>query len=304
MPTPDVEPIVSVPSHWLIFTEEPSYPVYPMDEVKICPMVQMDEKTDVPLEQSTTKKPPKEVNENPIFQPFDSIKAKLTASTTYDESVNVSTTYIGAVKEENNGSFQTELQFPFDAQSFTSGSLSNGKEFKILIDTGVTHSYLSKSFYDTNPYLHKFPKIKLKASRIFVGNGEWVPALFIIPMCFSIENHAFEVYVAGPEWWLRHIGYQWPYSDPCSSDVPLGGDPNTQYALNCGNQCPARLLIVVLLYFLRVLHHKYAAAVMVLSPEVLFNIRLDLNAFRLCSKLKRHHYTAGTNTYGTKDEHY
>ena len=194
MPTPDVEPITSPPSHWLIFTEEPSYPVYPMDEVKICPIIRMDEKTDVPLEQSTTKEPPAEINENPMFQPYDSIKAKLTASTTYDESVDVSSTYIGAVKEENKGSFQTELQFPFDAQSFTSGSLPNGKEFKILIDMGATHSYLSKSFYDTNPYLHKFPKIKPKASRIFVGNGEWVPALFIIPMCFSIENHTFEVY--------------------------------------------------------------------------------------------------------------
>ena len=194
MSAPDIEPITSPPSHWSIFTEEPSYPMYPMDKVKICPIKRMDEKTDVPLEQPTTKEPPVEVNENPMFQPFNSIEAKLTASTTYNESVDISSTYIGAVKEDNKGSFQTELQFPFDAQSFTSGSLPNGKEFKILIDTGATHSYLSKSFYDTNPYLHKFPKIKPKASCIFVGNGEWVPALFIIPMCFSIENHAFEVY--------------------------------------------------------------------------------------------------------------
>ena len=194
MPAPDVEPITSPPSHGLIFTEEPTYHVYPMDEVKICPIKRMDEKTNVPLEQPTTKEPPAEVSENLMLQPFDSIEAKLTASTTYDESVDISSTYIGAVKEENKSSFQTELQFPFDAQSFTSGSLLNGKEFKILIDTGATHSYLSKSFYDTNPYLNKFPRIKLKASRIFVGNGEWVPALFIIPMCFSNENHAFEVY--------------------------------------------------------------------------------------------------------------
>ena len=43
---------------------------------------------------------------------------------------------------------------------------------------------------------------------------------------------------------------------------------------------------------------------MVLSPEVLFNIWLDLNAFRLCGKLEWCHYTAGTNAYGTKDAHY
>ena len=132
----------------------------------------MDEKTNMPLEQSTTKEPTTEANENPIFQSFNGIEAKLTASTTYDESVDVSTTYIGAMKEENNGSFQTELQFPLDTQSFTSGSLLNRKEFKILIDMGATCSYLSKSFYNINPYLHKFLKIKLKASCIFVGNGE------------------------------------------------------------------------------------------------------------------------------------
>ena len=67
MSAPDVEPITSPPSHWLIFTEEPSYPVYPMDEVKIYPIKRMDEKTDVPSEQPTTKEPPAEANENPMF---------------------------------------------------------------------------------------------------------------------------------------------------------------------------------------------------------------------------------------------
>ena len=73
MSAPDIEPITSPPSHWSIFTEEPSYPVYPMDEVKICPTKRMDEKTNIPLEQPTTKEPPVEVNENPMFQPFNSI---------------------------------------------------------------------------------------------------------------------------------------------------------------------------------------------------------------------------------------
>ena len=109
MPGTDVEPIMSPPSHWSIFTEEPSYPIYLMDEVKICPIKSMDKETNIPLEQPTTKESPAKVSENPMFQPFNSIKAKLTASTTYDESVDISSTYIGAVKEENKGSFQTEL---------------------------------------------------------------------------------------------------------------------------------------------------------------------------------------------------
>ena len=71
--------------------------------------------------------------------------------------------------------------------------------------------------------------------------------------------------VAGPEQWLWRIGYRWLYGDPCGGDALPGNDSNTQYALYCGNQRPARLLIVVLLYFLRVRHHEYAAAVVVLS---------------------------------------
>ena len=39
-------------------------------------------------------------------------------------------------------------------------------------------------------------------------------------------------------------------------------------------------------------------------PEVLFNIQLDLNVFKLCGELKRCHDMACTNAYGTKDTHY
>ena len=37
--------------------------------------------------------------------------------------------------------------------------------------------------------------------------------------------------------------------------------------------------------------------------EVLFNIQLDPNVFKLCGKLKRCYNTACTNAYGTKDMH-
>ena len=36
-------------------------------------------------------------------------------------------------------------------------------------------------------------------------------------------------------------------------------------------------------------------------PEVLFNIRLDPDAFKLCGKLKWCYDMAYTNAYGTKD---
>ena len=51
-------------------------------------------------------------------------------------------------------------------------------------------------------------------------------------------------------------------------------------------------------------HHEYVVVVVVLSPEVLFNIWPDPNAFKLCGELKRCYNTACTNAYSTKDAHY
>ena len=190
-PTNEAEP---PPVHWSIFTKEPSYPTYPVDELEIHPVISQSDQVDTPLGQRDSQATPQEPEPNLLFQPFNSVEAKLTSSAMYDESTDISTTYIGAVKKDGNPPFKPDLEYSFDTHSFTTGTLPNGKEFRILIDTGATRSYLSKSFYDSNVYLHKFPKIKPKTSCIFMGNGEWVPTLFIIPMCFSIENHAFEVY--------------------------------------------------------------------------------------------------------------
>ena len=57
------------------------------------------------------------------------------------------------------------------------------------------------------------------------------------------------------------------YGDPCSDNALPGGDSNTQYAPYYGNQHPARLLIMVLLYFLQVRHHEYMVVVVVLSQK-------------------------------------
>ena len=91
--------------------------------------------------------------------------------------------------------------------------------------------------------------------------------------------------VAEPGWWLQCIGYQQSYCDPCSSDALLGGDSNTDYMLYCGNQRPARLLIAVLLYFLRVWHDEYAAVVVVLSQKYSSTYGLTLTCLSYAANL-------------------
>ena len=143
----------------------------------------------------------------------------------------------------------------------------------------------------------------------------WNSALGCVQLNFTIQQngrmicklsfwcaHPGMPNVAGPEWWLWCIGYQQLYSDPCGSNTLPSGDSNTQYTPYCGNQCPARLLVVVLLYFLRVQHHEYVVAVMVLSWKYSSTYGLTLTC--LSGKLKRCYNTACTNVYGTKDAHY
>ena len=90
--------------------------------------------------------------------------------------------------------FELNQEFSFDPQAYAKGVLPNGKDFRILIDTGATSSYFSKDFYDNNPDLHTLPKYKLRGGCIYMGNSEWVPCLFVIPLTFQIDNQAFEVF--------------------------------------------------------------------------------------------------------------
>ena len=58
---------------------------------------------------------------------------------------------------------------------------SNSRECQILLDTGESKSFMSKSHYLSCKSLHSLPKFESKTHRIQVGNGQYVIVLFIIP---------------------------------------------------------------------------------------------------------------------------
>ena len=64
----------------------------------------------------------------------------------------------------------------------------------ILIDTGAAKCYMSKSYYDKNPILHKLPKFKTKVLKLQVGNGAQIKTHFVIPLQMKIQQDRFEVY--------------------------------------------------------------------------------------------------------------
>ena len=89
---------------------------------------------------------------------------------------------------------KAEESFPISEQGFVMGKLMNGEECQILLDTGASKSYMSKSYYLKCKSLHKLPKFALKMQRIQVGNGQYVGVLFVTPVIIEINEHRLEVF--------------------------------------------------------------------------------------------------------------
>ena len=87
-----------------------------------------------------------------------------------------------------------EESFPISEQGFVIGKVLNGEECQILLDTGVSKSYMSKSYYLWCKALHDLPKFSSKTQRIQVGNGQYVGVLFVILVIVEICGHRLEVF--------------------------------------------------------------------------------------------------------------
>ena len=98
-------------------------------------------------------------------------------------------TYLGQMKMTRGTKIKAEGRFPITGQGFTSGKLLDGTECQILLDTGTTKSYMSKSYYLQCKTLHALPKFSSNTQRIQVGNGQYVSVLLVI-----IHRHRFEIF--------------------------------------------------------------------------------------------------------------
>ena len=72
--------------------------------------------------------------------------------------------------------------------------LLDGTEYQILLDTGASKSFMSKSHYLHCKSLHLLPKFPSKTQRTEVGNGQFINVLFIIPLIIDILRNIFEIY--------------------------------------------------------------------------------------------------------------
>ena len=118
---------------------------------------------------------------------YEDIYAEMVYASKFDENVNLSTTYLGQTNMTRNTRIKVEERFPIMGQGFASGKLLDGTECKILLDTGATKSYMSKSYYLQIKTLHALPKFTSNTQRIQVGNGQYVSVLFVIPVIIGIH---------------------------------------------------------------------------------------------------------------------
>ena len=112
----------------------------------------------------------------------------------FEESIDLRTTYLGKVDQTRKSVIRAEESFPTSGQGYTVGKLLNKTECSILIDTGASKSYMSKSFYIRSKTLYALPKFAPATQRIQVGNGQYVSVLFIIPVIIEVYGHIFEVF--------------------------------------------------------------------------------------------------------------
>ena len=125
---------------------------------------------------------------------YEDIYAEMVYSSKFDENSDLSMTYLGQTNMTRNSKIKAEERFPITGQGFASGKLLDGTECQILLDTGATKSYMSKSYYLQCKTLHALPKFSSNTQRIKVGNGQYVSVLFVITVIIDIHRHRFEIF--------------------------------------------------------------------------------------------------------------
>ena len=125
---------------------------------------------------------------------YHGVTSELNVNMEYDDAVDVTTKYLGQESLNLTDTFYPKQAFSIHPNCHTEGQFVGGGMIDILLDTGASKSYMSKSFYMRHTHLHKYPKFHSTIRNLQVGNGELVAALFVIPFVFQIGKHLFEIY--------------------------------------------------------------------------------------------------------------
>ena len=85
--------------------------------------------------------------EDVYFDKYDSIFVEISQATRFDESTDLSTTYLGKRDMTRDQIIKAEEKFPNSGQGYTHGNLLDNTECSILIDTGASLLQQHKEFW-------------------------------------------------------------------------------------------------------------------------------------------------------------
>ena len=126
---------------------------------------------------------------------YEGMQSDIVSSIRFDENSDISMTYLGKIgQEESQNKLKAEESFPISENGYTLGRLLNGMKCQLLLDTGASKSFMSKSFYMCCKSLHTLTKFSASTQRIQVGNGQCISVLLIIPVIIEVHGHRFKIY--------------------------------------------------------------------------------------------------------------
>ena len=125
---------------------------------------------------------------------YEGVKLEILSTTRLNENSDLSMTYLGRVKMARENKITAEEKFLISEEGYTTGKLLDGTECHILLDTGASKYFMSKSHYLHCKSLHSLSKFASKTQRILVGIEKNVSVLFVIPIIVDIHGHRFEIY--------------------------------------------------------------------------------------------------------------
>ena len=90
---------------------------------------------------------------------FERIQSDIVSSSRFDENSDISITYLGRIgQEESQDKLKAEESFPISENGYTLGRLLDAMKCQLLLDTGTSKSFMSKSFYMCCKSLYTLPK--------------------------------------------------------------------------------------------------------------------------------------------------
>ena len=133
-----------------------------------------------------------DVTKSRYLDTYKDVYAEMVYANKFNENSDLSMTYVGQTEMMRDTKIKAEERFPIIGQGFASGKLLDDMECQILLDTGATKSYMSKSYYLQCKTLHALPRFSSNTQRIQMGNGQYVSVLFVIPVIINVHRHRLE----------------------------------------------------------------------------------------------------------------